>query len=131
MVVLKAGQHTVCLVQKIEYQHNAQFFDVDTDMSTQNFTTFGFRGEALSAIRRVCASMSIVTRSADDQNATNLSFAQQMEPYFSQHQQLDRYPQKVGGWLISGLCVRGRVAEPISDTFHTITLGSPGDVTMP
>lgn len=47
----------------------------DSDMTTDTFTTFGFRGEALAAIRRVCAALSIVTRSVDDQNASTLTFA--------------------------------------------------------
>lgn len=47
----------------------------DSDMTTDSFTTFGFRGEALAAIRRVCAALSIVTRNVDDQNATTLTFA--------------------------------------------------------
>lgn len=47
----------------------------DSDMTTDAFTTFGFRGEALAAIRRICAALSVVTRSVVDQNATTLTFA--------------------------------------------------------
>lgn len=45
-----------------------------SDFST--LSTFGFRGEALAAIRHVCASLTIITRARDDPSATSLTFAQ-------------------------------------------------------